>query len=110
MVLKAELKSTNRILTWGVQVLWGEVEGHVNCVVPRPVASVGKLQGVQESVCGGFEVCQHQALKKLHYHRGQGDGPVVNQSCWPWLVVGDLPEPSPDRSRVVSRELVFQSL
>ena len=52
-------------------------EGHVNYIVQGPVGSVGKLQGVQERVCDGFEVCQHQALKILHYHSGQGDGSAV---------------------------------
>ena len=53
------------------------MKGHVNCIVYRPVGSVGKLQGVQERVSDGFEVEQHKALKCLHHHRGQGDGSVV---------------------------------
>ena len=61
------------------------MEGHVNCIVHRPVGSVGKLQGVQKRVCDGFKVCQQQALERLHYHRGQGDGSVVIKSCWLWL-------------------------
>ena len=61
------------------------MEGHVDCIVYRPVGSVGKLQGIQDRVCDGFEVCQHQVLKRLHYHRGQGDGSVVITSSWPWL-------------------------
>ena len=28
---------------------------------------------------------KHQALKRLHYHRGQGDGSVVIMSSWPGL-------------------------
>ena len=49
------------------------------------LASVGELQGVQEMVCDGFEVGQHKALKRLHHHRGQGNGSVVIKSCGPWL-------------------------
>ena len=41
------------------------MEGHVNCIVHRPVGSLGKLQGVPEVVSDGFEVCQHQALEIL---------------------------------------------
>ncbi len=40
MVLKVELKSTNRILQ-------DVVQSHVDCIIHRPVYSVGKLQGVQ---------------------------------------------------------------
>ncbi len=39
------------------------MESHVNGVIYRPVGSVGKLQGVQERVCDGFEVEQYKALK-----------------------------------------------
>ncbi len=48
MVLKAELKFTNRTLTlspWSVQMLQDEVLSHVDCIIHRPVCSVGKLQG-----------------------------------------------------------------
>ena len=58
------------------QVLDGEVESYVDCVIYRPV---GKLQGVQERVQDSFEVCQHQALKILNYHRGQVDGSLMPQ-------------------------------
>ena len=61
------------------------MEGHVYCIVDRSVDSVGKLQGVQERVCGGFEVGQPKALKRLHHHRGQGNGSVIIESCDPWL-------------------------
>ena len=57
------------------------MKGHVNCIVYRPVGSVGKLQGVQERVSDGFEVEKHKALKCLHHHRGQGDGSVVIEPC-----------------------------
>ena len=36
--------------SWGVQMLEGVVQGHVHCIVYRPVGSVGELQGVQEWV------------------------------------------------------------
>ncbi|XP_042292121.1 uncharacterized protein LOC121913527 [Thunnus maccoyii] len=39
-----------------VQVLEDEVEGHVYCIIHRPVGSVGELQGVQEWVCDGFKL------------------------------------------------------
>ena len=58
------------------------MESHVNCVIHRPVGFVGKLQWVQEGVCDGFEVCQHKALKRLNYHRGQGDGFVVIEALF----------------------------
>ena len=61
-------------------MLEDEVKGHVNCIVYRPVGSVGKLQGVQERVSDGFEVKQHKALKCLHHYRGQGDGSVIIES------------------------------
>ena len=64
-------------------MLEDEVEGHVYCIVDRSVDSVGELQGVQERVCDGFEVGQHKALKRLHHHRGQGNGSVVIESCDP---------------------------
>ena len=54
-----------------------------DCVVYRPVGSAGELQGVQKWVGEGFEVRQNKALKRLHGHRGQGDGCVVSQSCDP---------------------------
>ena len=66
-------------------MLEDEVEGHIHCIVYRSVDSVGKLQGVQESVCDGFEVGQHKALKRLHHHRGQGNGSVIIKSYSPWL-------------------------
>ena len=61
-----------------------------NCVVYRPVGSVGKLQGFQERVRNGFEVCQHQTLNRLNYHRGQSDRFVVIKSCWPWILVTEM--------------------
>ena len=36
--------------SWGVQMLEGEVQGHVYCIVYRPDGSVGELQWVQEWV------------------------------------------------------------
>lgn len=36
----------------------------------------------------GSEVGQHMALKRLHYRRGQGDGPALIKSCGP-LCFGD---------------------
>ncbi len=39
------------------------MESHVNCVIYRPVGSVGKLQGVQERVCPGegLTKCPHSS-------------------------------------------------
>ncbi len=37
-------------------MLEDEAEGHVYCIVYRPVGFVGELQGVQEWVCNVFEV------------------------------------------------------
>eukprot|EP00064_Thunnus_orientalis_P003907 superscaffoldBa00000338_g3918 len=54
-----------------VQVLEDEVEGHVYCIIHRPVGSVGELQGVQEWVCDGFKVGQYKVFKRLHYHRAK---------------------------------------
>ena len=62
------------------------VEGQIDCMVYRPIGSVGKLQGVQEGVSDVFEVRKHKALKGLHNHRGQGDGSEVVKSCGPWLL------------------------
>ena len=59
------------------------MKGHVYCIVYRPVGSVCKLQGVQERVSNGFEMAQHNALKRLNLHKGQGDGSVVIKSCGP---------------------------
>ena len=59
---------------------------HVDCIVYRPVGSVGELQGVQECVCDGFEVGQDKALKTLHDHRGQSDRSVVIKSGGPWFI------------------------
>ncbi len=56
-------------------MLEDEVEGHVYCIIYRPVGSVGEPQWIQEWVCDGFG--QHKALKFLNYHRGQGDRSVV---------------------------------
>ena len=70
----------------GVEVLEDEVESHVDCVVYRPVGSVGKLQWVEEVVGEGLEVGQHEALKGLHYYRGQGDWSVVIKACDPLLL------------------------
>ena len=38
----------------GVQVLEDVMEGQVDCIVYRPVGSVGELQGVQEGVVMSF--------------------------------------------------------
>ncbi len=35
------------ISPWSVQMLQDEVQSHVDCIIHRPVCSVGKLQGVQ---------------------------------------------------------------
>ena len=40
----------------GVQVLEDVMEGQVDCIVYRPVGSVGELQGVQEGVGDVFQV------------------------------------------------------
>ena len=40
----------------GVQVLEDVMESKVDCIVYRPVGSVGKLQGVQEGVGDVFQV------------------------------------------------------
>ena len=58
-------------------MLEGEVQGHVNCIIYRPVGSVDELQGVQEWVRYGFQVGKHKALKRLHDHRGEGNRSVV---------------------------------
>ena len=42
--------------TYGVQVLEDVVEGQDDCIVYRPVGSVGKLQEIQEGVGDLFEV------------------------------------------------------
>ncbi|CAB1436153.1 unnamed protein product [Pleuronectes platessa] len=88
MVWNVELKSTNRIPgvgAGGVKVLEDEVESHVDCLVYRPVGSVGKLQRVKEVVGYGLEMGQHKALKGLHYYRGQGDWSVVVKAFDPLL-------------------------
>ena len=69
----------------GVKVLEDEVESHVDCIIYRPVGSVGKLQWVEEVVGDGLEEGQHRALKCLHYYRGQGDWSVVIKACDPLL-------------------------
>lgn len=48
------------------------MEGHVNCVIYRPVGPVDEMQGVQERVCEISKVLKHEALKGLYY-RGQSD-------------------------------------
>ena len=59
------------------------MEGHVDCIVYRPVGFVGELQWIQEWVCDGSEVGQHKALKGHHDNRGQGDSSVVLIFCEP---------------------------
>ena len=58
-------------------MLEGDVRGQCNCIIYRPVSSVGELQGVQEWVCFGFQVGQHKALKRCYDHRGEGNRSVV---------------------------------
>ena len=58
-------------------MLEGEVQGHVNCIIYRPVGSAGHLQGVQEWFHYGFQVGMDRALKRLHDHRGEGNRSVV---------------------------------
>lgn len=45
------------------------MKDHVNGVIYRPV---GKLQGVKERGCDGFEVGQKEALKGFHYQMSEG--------------------------------------
>ncbi len=54
--LKAELKSTNRILTspWSVQMLQNIMQSHVDCIIHRPVCSVGKLKRSSEGPVMSF--------------------------------------------------------
>ena len=59
------------------------MQGHVNCIIYSPVGSVGELHGVQEWVRYSFQVGQHQALKRLHAHRGEANRSVVIKSCGP---------------------------
>ncbi len=40
-------KQDPHISPWSVQMLQGEVQSHVDCIIHRPVCSVGKLHGVQ---------------------------------------------------------------
>ncbi len=40
-------KQDPHISPWSVQMLQDEVQSHVDCIIHRPVCSVGKLQGVQ---------------------------------------------------------------
>lgn len=61
IVLNAELKSTNRIL----QMLEGEVKGHVDCVVYRPVGSVGQLQESRRGSWGFWGGTRQGAQKKF---------------------------------------------
>ncbi len=42
-------KQDPRISPWSVQMLQDEVQSHVDCIIHRPVCSVGNLQGVQWS-------------------------------------------------------------
>ncbi len=43
---RAEVHKQDPVIgSWGVQALEDEVEGHVYCIIYRPVGSVGKLQG-----------------------------------------------------------------
>lgn len=65
-----------------------EVESHVDCVVLRPVCSVGELQWVKERVGDVLEVGQHNALKRLHYQSGQNYWSVVTDTGDP-LHFGD---------------------
>ncbi len=39
-------KQDPHISPWSVQMLQDEVQSHVDCIIHRPVCSVGKLQGV----------------------------------------------------------------
>lgn len=59
------------------------MDSHVDSVIYRPVGSVGKLQGVQEGVCYGFQMGQHTALKGLHNNRCQSDRSVVIETINP---------------------------
>ncbi len=40
-------KQDPHISLWSVQMLQDVVQSHVDCIIHRPVCSVGKLQGVQ---------------------------------------------------------------
>ena len=60
-------------------------QSHAPQLAIQPVGSVGKLQWVEEVVGDGLEVGQHEALKGLHYHRGQGDWSIVIKACDPLL-------------------------
>ncbi len=40
-------KQDPHISPWSVQMLQDVVQSHVDCIIHRPVCSVGKLQGVQ---------------------------------------------------------------
>lgn len=48
-----------------VQLLQGEVEGHVDSIVYRPVGSAGKLHRVQKWVCEGLEVSMSMSMSIL---------------------------------------------
>ena len=54
---RAEIHTQNPgVGSCGVQVLEDVMDGQVDCIVYRPVGSVGKLQGVQEGVDDVFQV------------------------------------------------------
>jgi len=71
IVLKADQvhKQDPHISPWSVQMLQNIMQSHVDCIIHRPVCSVGKLQGIQRGSSDVLQVGQHQFLKRLHDHR-----------------------------------------
>ncbi len=51
------------------EVLQDVMQSHVDCVIHRPVCSVGKLRRIQQVFSDVLQVGQDQSLKWLHGHR-----------------------------------------
>ncbi len=71
IVLKADQvhKQDPHISPWSVQMLQNIMQSHVDCIIHRPVCSVGKLKRIQRGSSDVLQVGQHQFLKRLHDHR-----------------------------------------
>ncbi len=55
-------KQDPHVSPWSVQLLQDEGQSHVDCIIHRPVFSVGKLQGFQQGSSGVFHVSQNQSF------------------------------------------------
>ena len=116
MLLKAELKSINRILAY----LFGDkMEGEGNSVIDRAVLSVSELWWIKPVIADRLQVPQYQAFKHFHHHRSKRHRSVVVHGChlrllWNWdndgrfETVGDFGELKGDVKNISknSRKLV----